>query len=187
MKESHGEYMKRMTTKQKIAGCAAAALILLIVALFAVNIGYDEVGDSIRKAEKDFGIEGIDYEEVLYFRPFKGGPLGEGDSLLALQLSDESAKKIAPQLQGKLAPFPMDKEVRYFIYECRTEESEHYLDHIKNLDEGFYGFYSYTEEELIQGSDLIKAAKYATPVLSGYLYIQYDNETGTLYIWDHSG
>lgn len=54
MKESHGEYMKRMTTKQKIAGCAAAALILLIVALFAVNIGYDEVGDSIRKAEKDF-------------------------------------------------------------------------------------------------------------------------------------
>ncbi|MCI6820625.1 MAG: hypothetical protein MR884_04040 [Clostridiales bacterium] len=55
--------MKRMTTKQKIAGCAAAALILLIVALFAVNIGYDEVGDSIRKAEKGFGIEGIDYEE----------------------------------------------------------------------------------------------------------------------------
>ena len=179
--------MKRMTTKQKIAGYAAAALILLIVALFAVNIGYDEVGDSIRKAEKDFGIEGIDYEEVLYFRPFKGGPLGEGDSLLALQLSDESAKKIAPQLQGKLDPFPMDKEVRYFIYECRDEESEHYLNHLKKSNDGSYGFYSYTEEEIIQGSDLIKAAKYATPVLSGYLYIQYDKANGTLYIWDHSG
>lgn len=113
--------------------------------------------------------------------------MGEGDSLLVLQLSDEPAKKVAPQLQGKLAPFPMDKEVRYFIYECKDEESEHYLNHIKNLDEGFYGFYSYTEEEIIQGSDFIKAAKYATPVLSGYLYIQYDNETGTLYIWEHSG
>ncbi len=61
------------------------------------------------------------------------------------------------------------------------------MNHIKSLDDGFYGFYSYTEEETIQGSDLIKAAKYATPVLSGYLYIQYDNKTGTLYIWDHSG
>ena len=107
--------MKRMTTKQKIAGCAAAVLVLLIAAFFAMNIGYDEIGDSIRKAEKNFGVDGIDYEEVLYFKPFKGGPLGEGDSMLVLQLSHESAKKIAPQLQGKLDPFPMDKEVRYFI------------------------------------------------------------------------
>lgn len=77
---------------------------------------------------------------MLYFRSFKGGPLGEGDSLLVLQLSDEPAKKVAPQLQGKLAPFPMDKEVRYFIYECRTEESEHYLNHIKIWMRGFTDF-----------------------------------------------
>lgn len=179
--------MKRMTTKQKITCCAAAALVLLIAVFFTMNSGYDEIGDSIRKAEKNFGVDGIDYEEVLYFKPFKGGPLGEGDSLLVLQLSHESAKKIAQQLQGKLDPFPMDKEVSSFIYECRTEDSEHYLNHIKNLDDGFYGFYSYTEEEIVQGRDLIKAAKYATPVLSGYLYVQYDNETGILYIWDHSG
>ena len=178
--------MKRMTAKQKMAGCAAA-LILLIAAFFAMNSGYDEIGDSIRKAEKDFSIDGIDYEKVLYFRPFKGGPLGEGDSLLVLQLSHESAKKIAPQLQGKLDPFPMGKEVRYFTYERRSEDSEHYLNHLKKSNDGIYGFYSYTEKEIIKGSDLAKAAKYATPVLLGYLYIQYDNETGTLYIWDHSG
>lgn len=175
-----------MNYRTKMAVIVIVMLIVTLSILTALHMTgeYDEIGSVIRKTQKNFGISNIDYKEILCSKLFKAGPLGEGDGLIVIQLTDESARDFILYAEKNLLQFPMSNVVEYFTYEMHDEKC--ISEHLKALERGFYGFYSYTDRGIIKGNKLIKAAEYGTYSLSGYLYIQYDTETGILYIWDHS-
>lgn len=168
--------------------------IIIMLNITIIFLSYDgffytsEEDDLIKRTEQRFGIEEIEYKEILYFMPFSAGPLGEGDSCLVIKLTPESAKIVSRALRNndKIMESPMQSSIKEYVHSTMYIESASY--HLPELDSGFYGFYSLATDDLMSYEQLNKAIVNGETanLLNSYLYLQYDVKDEILFIWDYA-
>lgn len=182
-----------MYGKRKRIVAVILIVCVVIISVLSMLLSYDgyfytsEEEEILNKVEEKFNIKNVEYKEILYFMPFSGGPLGEGDSCLVLKLTPKSADAVADALRHNkdINKFPMDSEISEYAYSNMYIESASY--HMSELKNGFYGFYSKFTDKLLPYQQLLKTVTTGEDIylLNSYWYIQYDVEEEILYIWEY--
>lgn len=171
-----------IVTKKIVYILAFTICILFIIILLLIFTQKDSLDDFLNKVEKAFGLSSIQYSDILYYMPFQGGPLGEGDAYLVVRLTDEYADIFEDSLDNasEIYDFPMEDEIKYYSYNAMR--SDRSLEKLPILETGKYAFYSKVEEQILSTTEILTDSYY----MSSFLYIQYDDVSKVLYIWDYS-
>lgn len=159
------------------------------------------IGSFIKTSEKYFDTGKIEYEEILYFHPFKGGPRGKGDGFIVIKLNEKSKQSFNEYAEDKLYRFPMPQQVEEYAFSVMSNENLSYS--LPKLQNGYYGFFSVNKNSILTNSEIEDNLDYrekrwdydeekdsvVTPddiLLDSCMYMQYEKQKSILYIWEYS-
>ena len=158
-------------------------VIFLSCCIVASGCGYlSTVDNLIEKTESTFGID-IEYKEILHYIRTEAGPFGEGDELMIVRLSEESADIIEAQLL----------ENQYTLFFPQTEIVEDYIrnsmlidestEQIEPLENGYYLMYSKSVDRFLDLTEIEEGISSEDNYsLQRYIYLQVDLLNDILYV-----
>ena len=190
--------------KYKLLSIIILMLFCFIVGIIFVGISYfrgGATGSFIKKTEHAFDSCKIEYEEILYFHPFIGGPQGKGDGFIVIVLTDKSKQEFDKYAENSLYKLPMPQKIKKYAYNVMNNEKFSYT--LPELEQGYYGLFSTNGKQVLNNSEIEKNLAYIEEawdcdnyinssvtiediLLDSCIYIQYENEKGILYIWEYS-
>ena len=194
---------------EKLRKYKLLSIIILMLFCFIVGIIFDgnsyfrggATGSFIKKTEHAFDSCKIEYEEILYFHPFIGGPQGKGDGFIVIVLTDKSKQEFDKYAENSLYKLPMPQKIKKYAYNVMNNEKFSYT--LPELEQGYYGLFSTNGKQVLNNSEIEKNLAYIEEawdcdnyinssvtiediLLDSCIYIQYENEKVILYIWEYS-
>ncbi len=194
---------------KKVTGNKIIIIAVLMLFCFLAGILIDgnsffrggATGTFIKTAEKYFDTGKIEYEEILYFHPFEGGPRGKGDGFMVIKLSEKSKQSFDEYAEDKLCRFPMSDKVEEYVFSVMSNEDFSYS--LPKPQNGYYGLFSVNKKHILNNREIEANLDYrekrwdydeeknsvVTPddiILDLCIYMQYEKQKGILYIWEYS-
>ena len=151
---------------EKLRKYKLLSIIILMLFCFIVGIIFDgnsyfrggATGSFIKKTEHAFDSCKIEYEEILYFHPFIGGPQGKGDGFIVIVLTDKSKQEFDKYAENSLYKLPMPQKIKKYAYNVMNNEKFSYS--LPELEQGYYGLFSTNGKQVLNNSEIEKNLAY---------------------------